>query len=98
MQKGKSYIRTQKLVTSSLYGIIRHPQYLAGPLLNVALMLLSQHWLVIVLGIPAIILICFDIRDADREGLEKFGDQYRKYMQEVPKINFLAGIYRRLRK
>lgn len=98
VQAGKSYIRTQKMVTGSLYGIIRHPQYLAGPLLNAALMLISQHWLIILLGIPAIILIGFDLKGADQEGLEKFGDEYRTYMQEVPKINFLAGIYRKLKK
>ena len=98
VQKGKNYIHTQKLVTEGLYGIIRHPQYIAGPLLNVALMLISQHWLLIITGIPAVILMGFDIRHADAEGLEKFGEEYQIYMKEVPKVNFLAGMFRRFRK
>ena len=40
--KGKSYVHTQKLVDTNLYSIVRHPQYLAGILFNLAMMLLAQ--------------------------------------------------------
>ena len=94
VQRGKSYIQTTKLVDTSLYAIVRHPQYLAGILLNIALMLLAQHWLVILIGIISMILIYLDIQAADQEGIDKFGDEYRQYMQKVPQMNFLLGILR----
>lgn len=91
---GKSYVHTTKLVDTSLYAIVRHPQYLSGVLFNLALMLLAQHWLVILIGAVSMFLICQTIRDADREGLEKFGEIYRDYMKRVPQMNFLLGIFR----
>jgi len=49
VSKGKSYVGTTRLVDTSLYAIVRHPQYLGGILFNLMLMLLAQHWLVILL-------------------------------------------------
>ena len=94
VERGKSYVQTTKLVDTSLYAIVRHPQYVAGILLNLALILLAQHWLVILIGIVSMILLYLDIQAADQEGIDKFGDEYRRYMQKVPQINFLLGIMR----
>jgi protein-S-isoprenylcysteine O-methyltransferase Ste14 len=96
--KGKSYVETTHLVDISLYAIVRHPQYLAGILFNLSMMLLAQHWLVILLGVISAVLIYADIQAADREGIEKFGDEYRLYMQRVPQFNFLLGMVRLLQK
>ena len=94
VERGKSYVQTTKLVDTSLYAIIRHPQYVAGILLNIALILLAQHWLVILIGSISMILIYLDIQAADQEGIDKFGDEYHRYMQKVPQMNFLLGIIR----
>jgi len=90
----KSYVHTTKLVDSSLYAIVRHPQYLSGILFNLALMLIAQHWLVALTGVVSMLLIYQTIQEADQEGLEKFGDSYRDYMKRVPQTNFLLGIFR----
>jgi protein-S-isoprenylcysteine O-methyltransferase Ste14 len=96
--KGKSYVHTTRLVDSGLYAIVRHPQYVAGILLNVSLMLLAQHWLIIGIGVLSASLIYLDILlKADREGLDKFGDAYREYMHRVPRANIALGIFRLLR-
>ena len=92
--KGQSYVKTTQLVDSSLYAIVRHPQYLAGMLFSIAMMLLAQHWVVILIGIVSTTLFYLDTRDADQEGIQKFGDAYREYMQRVPRLNFLQGILR----
>ena len=95
--KGKSYVETTRLVDTSLYAIVRHPQYTAGILFNLALMLLAQHWLVITLGVLSIVLIYWLICAADQEAIAKFGPIYQDYVQRVPRVNFLLGIVRLIR-
>jgi protein-S-isoprenylcysteine O-methyltransferase Ste14 len=92
VERGKSYVQTTKLVDTSLYAIVRHPQYLAGILFNLALMLLAQHGQVIVIGIVSMGLLYLEIQAVDQGGLDKFGDEYRRYMQTVPRANFLLGL------
>lgn len=96
--KGKGYTQTSVLVDRGVYAIVRHPQYLAGILIGIALPLISQHWAVAVLGIVVAILYYLNTFDEEASVIEKFGDQYREYMQRVPRINFLLGIYRLLTK
>jgi protein-S-isoprenylcysteine O-methyltransferase Ste14 len=95
--QGKSYIHTTELVDSSLYAICRHPQYVAGILFNIALMLLAQHWLIIGMGLISATLIYLDIREADEEGINKFGVEYELYIQRVPRMNFLLGLLQFIR-
>ena len=94
VKKGKSYIYTTKLVDTGIYSIIRHPQYVTFILWAIAGMLLFQHWIIILLGIPVIPLMYIDLIKADKDAIEKFGDDYKHYMQKVPRANFLLGIIR----
>ncbi len=96
--KGKSYIHTTKLVDTGIYSIVRHPQYVTFVLWAIAGMLLFQHWIIILLGIPVIPLIYIDLIRADKKAIEKFGDDYKAYMKKVPRANFLLGIIRRCKK
>lgn len=94
VEKGKSFVHTQKLVTSNIYSIVRHPQYTAGILLSLALILISQNWLIIIIGLFVIPLLYIDIMWADEYELEKFGNEYNEYMKKVPRTNFILGILR----
>ncbi len=94
--KGKSYIHTTQLVDTGIYSVVRHPQYVTFMLWAIAGMLLFQHWIVVLLGIPVFPLTYIDLIKADKDALEKFGDDYRDYMKRVPRANFLLGITRRL--
>ena len=98
VRKGKSYIHTTKLVDTGIYSIVRHPQYVTFILWAIAGMLLFQHWIIILLGIPVIPLIYIDLIRADKDAIKKFGNDYKKYMQKVPRANFLLGIIRHLRR
>jgi protein-S-isoprenylcysteine O-methyltransferase Ste14 len=92
-------MQTTVLVDNGIYAIVRHPQSgVAGILLCLAVALIVQHWLVVVLGLVAIGLVYLDTFKLDRTCVEKFGDAYQRYMQRVPRVNFLAGIVRLLRK
>ena len=52
VRRGKSYIHTTQLVDTGIYSIVRHPQFVTFILWAVAGMLLFQHWIVVLLGIP----------------------------------------------
>jgi len=92
--KGKSYVETSRLVERGVYAIVRHPQYLAGILIGFGLPLISQHWLVAGLGVVAIAILYVNTFDEEAFNIAKFGDEYRGYMQRVPRLNFVLGLIR----
>lgn len=96
--KGESYVNTTVLVDKGLYSIVRHPQYTAGLLFSLALVLVSQNWLITAMGIVVLALLYIDILMADKYEIEKFGDDYKLYMKKVPRINFILGVIRLLRR
>lgn len=98
VSKGKSYVHTTVLVDSGIYALVRHPQYLAGILIILALILISQHWLSVISGVIALPLYHIDARRADKGLIAKFGEDYKRYMQKVPRMNFVVGIIRLLRR
>ena len=96
--EGASYIETTRLVTTGIYGIVRHPQYLAFMLLNLALALLAQRWPITVLGaVSALFTLVGVLPGADRDAMAKFGQDYVAYAARVPAINLVAGLWRRWR-
>jgi protein-S-isoprenylcysteine O-methyltransferase Ste14 len=52
----------------------------------------------VVLGLASLVLAYLDTFKADQYCIEKFGDAYRRYMERVPRVNFLAGIIRLVRR
>lgn len=94
--KKKSYMQTTRVVDSGIYGIVRHPQYLAGVIMSIAMPLIAQHWLVAVFGAVAIFIHYLDTFSEEKSCVEKFGDDYRRYMERVPRMNFLLGMVRKL--
>ena len=98
VSKGRSYIYTTKVVDTGIYSIVRHPQYITFILWAFSGMMLFQHWIVILLGVPVIPLTYIDLIRADKDCIARFGDTYKAYMKKVPRANFLLGIIRRFRK
>jgi protein-S-isoprenylcysteine O-methyltransferase Ste14 len=97
--EGRSYMETTTLVDTEIYALVRHPQGgTAGILFNLALPLIGQHWLLVILGVIGMVLLYIDAFRADEACIAKFGQAYVNYMQRVPRVNFLAGIVRLLRR
>jgi protein-S-isoprenylcysteine O-methyltransferase Ste14 len=92
VSQGKSYIHTTTLVETGIYSVVRHPQYITFILWAIAGMLVFQHWIVVLIGIPIIPLTYIDIIKADHDSIETFGDAYKHYMKRVPRVNFLRGV------
>jgi protein-S-isoprenylcysteine O-methyltransferase Ste14 len=89
--QGKSYVHTTILVDNGLYAMVRHPQYLGWFLFNLSLFFIAQHWIVIAIGLTSMLFVYILIVQADREGIQKFGDAYLRYMERVPQINIIRG-------
>jgi protein-S-isoprenylcysteine O-methyltransferase Ste14 len=76
---------TQKeLVTTGVYGIVRHPMYLAG------IIIFTFNPNITVNGITITVLadlyFLFGMFIEERRFLRIFGDQYREYMRRVPRL------------
>ena len=94
--ENQSYMNTSKLVNTGIYSIVRHPQFLAGVLICLGMMLISQHPHSVVAGIIASIVYASEVSPADKRLIEKFGEPYKQYMEQVAALNFVTGLIRRL--
>ena len=93
--KGESYMKTTELVDTGIYAIVRHPQGgTAWILINLGVMLITWHWTNVVLGMVSMGLVYVDLFKTDHYCIEKFSDEYKRYLEKVPRVNFLAGIVR----
>jgi protein-S-isoprenylcysteine O-methyltransferase Ste14 len=91
-------MKTTVLVDTGIYAIVRHPQGgTAWLLINLGIMLIAWHWTSVVHGLLSMGVVYADTLKADQACIGKFGDDYRRYMQKVPSVNFVVGIIRHLR-
>jgi protein-S-isoprenylcysteine O-methyltransferase Ste14 len=98
VSKGESYMKTTLLVDTGIYAVVRHPQGgTAWLMINLGVMLIAWHWTSVVLGLVSSGLVYADTFKTDQYCIEKFGEAYRRYIERVPRVNFLAGIIRLLR-
>ena len=85
------------IVDSGIYGIVRHPMYLGAIIMFFSHIFLSQSWIVAIGTIVAIVCCYLIILSGGERNIEKFGDDYKRYMRKVPRTNFVLGIIRLLR-
>ena len=86
------------IVESGIYGIVRHPMYLGAMIMFFSHIVLGQNWIVAIGTIVAIVCCYLIILSGDQRNIEKFGDDYKRYMEKVPRMNFLVGIIRLLQR
>ncbi len=60
----------------------------------IGVVFISQHWSVVFCGLTGSILFYRDILNEEQNNLQKFGDDYRRYMKRVPRRNLFLGIVR----
>jgi len=88
---------TDNVVYSGVYSFVRHPMYLGGIVMFFYHILLGQNWIVVISTIVGIACCYLIVLSGDQRNIEKFGDEYKLYMQKVPRMNFLLGVIRLLR-
>ena len=74
----------QALVTIGPYRWVRHPMYTALFLVTLVYFLISSNWFIGLVWIGWIVgTVATMIRDEEAALIEKFGDEYRAYMQRT---------------
>ena len=72
------------LATTGIYGYVRHPQY-AGFVVVMFGFLLQWPTLLTLAMFPVLVFMYVRLaRGEEREALAEFGDEYRRYMRDVP--------------
>jgi len=95
--KGES--ETIMLVTDGAYGVVRHPAHLCfGVILLSFTLILSEGVPFTILPVIGNILFFaasyYSGIEEEELNILKWGDEYRRYMKEVPRFNFILGIWR----
>ncbi|MFX0003919.1 MAG: methyltransferase family protein [Candidatus Hodarchaeota archaeon] len=76
--------RTEKIVSTGLYSIIRHPQYFGGVIAHVGITILLSA-LLSLLSTPIIVALNILISwKEEKELIKEFGKEYEDYMKRVP--------------
>lgn len=75
-----------KLLSEGIYGRVRHPRYVAILLGMIAVALFCNYlglYIIVALNLPGLYVIALL---EERELLDRFGDEYREYMERVPRF------------
>lgn len=96
--EGQSCSTTEVLKVRGPYSYVRHPLYIGWMLISISLALVSQFWISIFFSIYIIPLVIMLIVLEERSNILKFGDEYLDYQIEVPMVNILAGIFRKVKR
>jgi len=94
----REWLQNMGLVDTGIYEVIRHPVYFSFVLYVVALMLISQHWVIVILGIPVVAYLYWLMKLEEWASVDKFGEEYVDYMDRVPRLNIVAGLINYYRK
>jgi len=85
------------IVREGPYKVIRHPGYLAELVYFPLLPIVLSRWVPFtILAVVYIIVwtgaIVYVLKAEDNFNLRKWGEEYRRYVEEVPAINFVKGL------
>jgi protein-S-isoprenylcysteine O-methyltransferase Ste14 len=80
------------LVTSGVYGVVRHPMYSGFWLMAVAQLLLLPNWIAGPAGLVGFGILFFGrLRREEEMMITAFGEEYRSYMRRTSRV--IPGIY-----
>ncbi|MCJ7633498.1 DUF1295 domain-containing protein [Candidatus Bathyarchaeota archaeon] len=75
--------RTEKIITSGVYSITRHPQYLGGLLAHVSIsFLLSASYSLLSTPLMAVLIYLISKKE-EKELIKEFGKEYENYRKKV---------------
>lgn len=75
--------KEHKLATSGPYHWIRHPLYTFGTFFFISFGMAADNWFIASLGVLTFIVMAIRTPKEEANLIEKFGDEYRKYMKRT---------------
>ena len=86
------------IVREGPYRIIRHPGYLAEIVYFSMVPIILSRWvpytiLAAVSTITVVAGLLYLIRQEDNLNIKKWGEEYRQYVEQVPAVNFVKGLW-----
>ena len=78
--------RTEKIVTTGVYSMVRHPQYVGGLLAHVGISLLLSAWCSLLSTPLMVVLVYLISRKEEEELIREFGKEYEDYKRKVPML------------
>ena len=78
--------RPIKIVTTGIYELVRHPQYLGGLLGHVGISFLASAWYSLLSTPLMIVLILIISWKEEKELIREFGKEYEYYRRKVPML------------
>lgn len=91
------FTATSTFIDTGIYRLIRQPMTLGIAIWSIALIFVFQSVLSIILCVPSIVCFWISARKEGEYNIRKFGDDYRKYMKQVPMWNVFKGLRSRAR-
>jgi len=74
----------EQLITTGIYGVIRHPLYLSNGLLSIGMAVLLKSIYALLFSIAYIFLYLPIIHFEEKDLLAKYSEEYKEYKREVP--------------
>ena len=78
--------RTDKIVTTGVYSIVRHPQHLGALLAHGGISFLFSAWYSLLFTPLMVVLIYLISRKEEEELVREFGKEYEVYKKRVPML------------
>ena len=75
--------KKSNLVTTGIYGIVRHSLYMSNGLLAVGMAILFKSLNALLFSIPYFLFYLLIIYFEEKDLLEKYGEEYKKYQRNV---------------
>jgi len=76
--------KTEKIVSTKIYSLIRHPQYFGGVLAHIGISFLLSSLFSLIFTPIVILLNLLIAWKEEKELVKEFGETYKKYKENVP--------------
>ncbi|MGQ9721560.1 MAG: methyltransferase family protein [Candidatus Jordarchaeum sp.] len=71
---------------TTVYSIVRHPQYLGGFLAHVGITFLLSAWYSLIFTLVMVVIIYTISWKEEKELIKEFGKEYSDYQKQVPML------------
>ena len=82
-----------QLVTTGVYGVVRHPLYFAGIVIMTFSPTLTRNWITV--SVLSDLYFIFGAFIEERRYIRDFGEEYLRYMKEVPRLLPRVRLFRK---